>query len=75
MTRTCCPSCRLRFSRETAARLTACPWCAGQLDLLAADAVLGFRLTALDEVPTDIDLDGAAGATVPAWPPAGLPHD
>jgi hypothetical protein len=48
MTQSCCPSCRLRFSRATAAHLAACPFCAVPLQNLRADAALGFRLLAID---------------------------
>jgi hypothetical protein len=48
MTRSCCPSCRLRFSRATSAHLGTCPFCAQPLDLLPAAAVIGFRLIAVD---------------------------
>jgi hypothetical protein len=48
MTRSCCPSCRLRFSRATSAHLTACPFCAQPLDELPASAALGFKRIAVD---------------------------
>ncbi|MCW3001790.1 MAG: hypothetical protein JWQ20_1088 [Conexibacter sp.] len=48
MTRSCCPSCRLRFSRQTASHLVACPFCAQPLDQLPAAAAIGFKLIAVD---------------------------
>ena len=42
MTHVCCPSCRIRFSRETEAALTACPTCGG--DLSPLPGVLGYKL-------------------------------
>ena len=48
MTRSCCPSCRLRFSRATAAHLKACPFCAQPLDQLPASQALGFKRIAVD---------------------------
>jgi hypothetical protein len=53
MTRSCCPSCRLRFSRATAAHLVACPFCAAALQDLSPTAVLGFRLIAHDALADD----------------------
>jgi predicted nucleic acid-binding Zn-ribbon protein len=45
MTHTCCPSCRVRFSRAAAAVLEACPSCGDKLHVLdAAHDVIGFRL-------------------------------
>jgi hypothetical protein len=48
MTRSCCPSCRLRFSRATAAQLVACPFCAQPLQVLGAADALGFKRIAVD---------------------------
>jgi hypothetical protein len=53
VTRTCCPSCRLRFSTATAAHLETCPFCAGPLDQRLPDAVLGFKLMAMDGLAAD----------------------
>jgi hypothetical protein len=44
MTRACCPSCRVRFPRHTAADLLACPFCGGPLDQVPAEQALGLRL-------------------------------
>jgi hypothetical protein len=53
MTRSCCPSCRLRFSRATASHLVACPFCAQPLHLVAPAAALGFKLIAVDVLAGD----------------------
>jgi hypothetical protein len=73
MTRSCCPSCRLRFSRATAAQLVACPFCATALQELAPSAVLGFRLIALDALPADIQVAEALAVSLPV-PPRGRPE-
>jgi len=45
MTQTSCPSCRLRFTRASAAHLDACPECTQPLDRTAtASDMLGYRL-------------------------------
>jgi hypothetical protein len=61
MTRSCCPSCRLRFSRATASHLAACPFCAHPLELVPAAAVVGFKLIAVDALAGD---DAAAEQAV-----------
>jgi len=48
MTRSCCPTCRLRFSRATAAQLGRCPFCGQPSRDASAAEVLGFRLMAID---------------------------
>ena len=53
MTRSCCPACRMRFSRATAASLRSCPFCAGPIHLLPADAVLGLKLVAIEPLLDD----------------------
>ncbi|HMJ32537.1 MAG TPA: hypothetical protein VK501_01370 [Baekduia sp.] len=53
MTRSCCPSCRLRFSRATATQLAACPFCAQPLQLVPSASVLGFKLIAVDVLSSD----------------------
>ncbi|MHB8691045.1 MAG: hypothetical protein ACYDHH_07335 [Solirubrobacteraceae bacterium] len=55
MTHACCPACRLRFNRATAAHLTACPACGGPLKPLAElDAALGFRLFQLEDASPEL---------------------
>jgi hypothetical protein len=44
MTRACCPSCRVRFPRHTAADHLTCPFCGGRLEQVAAEQALGLRL-------------------------------
>jgi hypothetical protein len=53
MTRSCCPSCRLRFSRVTATTLRHCPFCAGPVAQVSAADLVGFRLVAVDDLMTD----------------------
>lgn len=59
MTRACCHSCRLRFTRAAAASLATCPICDMPLDRAAlAGGLMGFRLhdagDALPELPAVI---------------------
>ena len=75
MTRSCCPSCRLRFSRATASHLAACPFCATALQDLAPSAVLGFRLIALDALLVDDQVNEALAVSMPLpVPPRGRPE-
>jgi hypothetical protein len=53
MTRSCCPTCRVRFSRATAASTRSCPFCAGPIHLLPVDAVLGLKLVAIEPLLDD----------------------
>jgi len=48
MTRSSCPTCRLRFTRVTAAHLSACPFCAQPLQAEPAAAMLGYRLLSIE---------------------------
>jgi hypothetical protein len=73
MTRSCCPSCRLRFSRATASHLAACPFCATALQDLAPSALLGFRLIALDALLAEDQVDEALAFSLPV-PPRGRPE-
>jgi hypothetical protein len=74
MTRSCCPSCRLRFSRATAAHVVACPFCAAPLQDLPAAALLGFRLIALDALLADDELAEAAAVALPVPPSSSRPE-
>jgi hypothetical protein len=74
MTQSCCPSCRLRFSRMTAAHLVACPFCAVPLQTLRADAALGFRLLAMDGLAVDDPMDETNIALSVALPPPDRPQ-
>jgi anti-sigma factor ChrR (cupin superfamily) len=67
MTRSCCPSCRLRFSPATAAHLRACPFCAAPVHLLPASAIVGFSLVAIDPL---VDDEPAIAETVALLPPS-----
>jgi hypothetical protein len=73
MTQSCCPTCRLRFSRVTAAHLVTCPFCAVTLTSLPADAALGFRLLAMDGLAGD-PLDEPSVAVAVALPPPERPR-
>jgi hypothetical protein len=44
MTQVCCPSCRLRFTRASAAYLVACPQCGEPPQPIAGELAFGFRL-------------------------------
>ena len=65
MTRSCCPTCRLRFSRATAAELVACPFCAAALEVRPPAALLGFRLIALDALLADDQPAEALAVSLP----------
>lgn len=69
MTRSCCPSCRLRFSRATATHLRSCPFCAGPVHLLPASAIVGFSLVAIDPLLDD-ELPIAESAALPLPAPS-----
>jgi hypothetical protein len=71
MTRSCCPSCRLRFSRATAAHLKACPFCAQPLDELPASAALGFKRIAVDGLVSTEAAAIAVALPVPQDPAPG----
>jgi hypothetical protein len=73
MTRSCCPSCRLRFSRATAVHLVACPFCAAALQDLAPAALLGYRLIALDGLLADDPVAEALAVALPV-PPQSRPE-
>jgi hypothetical protein len=73
MARSCCPTCRLRFSRETAAHLTECPFCGRAPELLPAGATLGFRQFAVEVLPVpDVQAQALALSMEPVDP--GGPH-
>lgn len=72
MTRSCCPPCRLRFSRATATHLRSCPFCAGPVHLLPASEIVGFSLVAIDPLLDD-ELPIAESVALPlpsAMPPS-----
>jgi hypothetical protein len=74
MTQSCCPTCRLRFSRATAAHLVTCPFCAAALASLPAGAALGFRLLAMDGLAADAPPDEPSIAISVTLPPPDRPH-
>ena len=72
MTRSTCPTCRLRFSQQTAVHLAACPFCAQPLQMLAAADTLGFRLLSVDPLVSDEPAVAQSLALPPhgtTWPP------
>jgi hypothetical protein len=69
MARSCCPSCRLRFSRATAAQFRSCPFCAGPVHVLPASAVVGFSLVAIEPL---LGEDHAVAETIAALPPSAF---
>lgn len=72
MTHVACPDCRLRFTSAAAAYLVACPEC-GQppQSITDAEAVVGFRLLGLEDVPHK--LPEAAAVSIPIPDPGGGP--
>lgn len=52
MTHSCCPACRLRFSREEPA-LASCPFCLGPMRTLPAATLVGYRLFGSVHQPLD----------------------
>lgn len=70
MARSCCPSCRLRFSRATATHLRSCPFCAGPLQMRPASEVVGLKLVAVDPL---LDDEPAVARSVALPPPVVAP--
>jgi len=70
MTRACCPSCRLRFSRPAAAHLTNCPKCGARLRVgNAAAETLGYRLFDVADTPRELPIAVEVALPMPDWPP------
>jgi hypothetical protein len=68
MTHLGCPSCRLRFTAAAAPYLVACPQCGRPPEPIAgAEAVVGFRLFVLEDVPRD--LPQAVSVSLPVQDP------
>jgi hypothetical protein len=63
MTRTTCPTCRLRFNAMAAA--ASCPFCGGSLAVLTAEQSLGYRLAGPDASSADLPVARAAALPVP----------
>jgi hypothetical protein len=69
MTHSCCPSCRLRFTRAAAASLEACPRCGERpISVDNAEQIIGFRLVAAPDLVEPV-------ALAVAMPIPGLPGD
>ena len=67
MTQACCPSCRLRFDRASAADLLACPLCAQPLRRIAsAKDALGYPLFDITDPRPAMPVAG--GLALPAPP-------
>jgi hypothetical protein len=69
MTRTTCPTCRLRFTAAMAATLPSCPSCSGPLAVVPAQQSLGYRLA--ERVGSHADLPVARAAALPVPPITG----
>jgi hypothetical protein len=64
MTRSCCPSCRLRFTHAAAAVLVACPSCdEGLYEVDDPAELVGYRL-ATDLLEMQV-MDAALAASLP----------
>jgi hypothetical protein len=71
MTQACCPSCRLRFSRSSAASLESCPRCTQPLHRIAsAQDALGYQLFDIADPSPALPVAGAVALPVPG-PPYG----
>jgi len=63
MTRSCCPSCRLRFTHAAAAVLVACPSCGeGLYDVDDVAQLVGYRLA--NDLPESQVIDAALVAAL-----------
>ena len=66
MTQACCPSCRLRFDRASAADLLACPLCAQPLRRIAsAKDALGYPLFDITDPRPAVPVAGAVTLPTP----------
>jgi hypothetical protein len=71
MTQACCPSCRLRFSRASAAHLETCPRCTQPLHRIAsAQDALGYALFDISDPSPAVPTAIAAALPLP-----GAPHE
>jgi hypothetical protein len=65
MTRSSCPSCRLRFGAAATAILTTCPECGRSLEAVdSAAATIGFRLFAPTEAQPALPMAGEAAVVL-----------
>jgi hypothetical protein len=70
MTQTCCPSCRLRFARASAAHLEACPVCTQPLVRIAsASDALGYSLFDIADPHPAMPMARAVALPLPGSPP------
>lgn len=72
MTRACCPSCRLRFTRAASAHLTICPECGAPLQTgLAAHDSMGYQLHDVRDTQSDLPVAVEVALPRPDWPVQG----
>ena len=70
MTQACCPSCRLRFARASAAYLEACPACTQPLVRIAsAQDALGYQLFDIADPHPAVPVAGAVAFPIPPEQP------
>jgi hypothetical protein len=65
MSNACCPTCRLRFHRAAAAQLAACPRCGEELQRLALEGSVGFRLFGPEDAPQPLPEAIAVSMPIP----------
>lgn len=66
MTHVCCPGCRLRFSRASAAYLVACPECGAPPESVpSAECVIGFRRVSDDDRRDEMPMALAVALPIP----------
>jgi hypothetical protein len=66
MTHTCCLHCRLRFPPPAGAPLVACPVCGEPLQPSSPEALVGFRIFTLEDVPHPLPEAVAVSLPIPA---------
>jgi hypothetical protein len=69
MTHLCCPPCRLRFTRPSAAYLVACPECGEPPKPFPLEDTVGFRVFRPDDVPHS--MPKAVAISIPVTKPGG----
>jgi hypothetical protein len=72
MTRACCPSCRLRFTRAATAHLTTCPECGAPLPVgIAARDAVGYKLYDIRDSAGEFPVAQAVALPEPHLPELG----
>jgi hypothetical protein len=70
MTQACCPSCRLRLARASAAHLEACPLCTQPLIRIAsAKDALGYALFDIADTALAVPVASTMALPIPGSPP------